>query len=130
MIRFLYFSNDLLVFTKGNIYSIFAVQNLIFQRVKSTVLGSIIVEVTGLKIGKLPVRYLGVPLVARNLRCLKYSFSLLKSSSRLLKFVTPFFEQAMKHLQKGLGLTERRFVIPKQREIWESMILNHGIKLI
>ncbi|KAH1099244.1 hypothetical protein J1N35_016165 [Gossypium stocksii] len=47
---------------------------LIFQRVKSTVLGSIIVEVTGLKIGKLPVRIFSA----------EYSFSLLKSSSSFL----------------------------------------------
>ena len=79
------FADDLLIFAKGNIESVIGIQNVLrlfysyfglqlnnskseffFSGLTSEVLEGIRKE-AGFKIGSLPVRYLGVPLVARRL---------------------------------------------------------------
>ncbi|XP_040956192.1 uncharacterized protein [Gossypium hirsutum] len=54
------FADDLLIFTKGNLESILVVGVVSIELLS-------IVETTGLKIGTLPVRYIGIPLVTRSL---------------------------------------------------------------
>ena len=85
MLTHLCFADDLLIFTKGNLESIFGIQNIMKQfylfsglqlnnakcelfssGISRTSLGEIH-ELTGFKLGTLPVRYLGVPLVTRRL---------------------------------------------------------------
>ena len=85
MLTHLCFVDDLLIFTKGNLESILGIQNImkqfyLFSRlqlnnakcelfssgISRTSLGEIH-ELTGFKLGTLPVRYLGVPLVTRRL---------------------------------------------------------------
>ncbi|XP_052477259.1 uncharacterized protein LOC128032617 [Gossypium raimondii] len=80
------FADDLLIFTKGNLESILVVGNVLDLFYKMSGLhvnfsiselysGGVvsiellsIVETTGLKIGTLPVRYIGIPLVTRSLK--------------------------------------------------------------
>ena len=79
------FADDLLIFAKGNIDSVIGIQNVLklfysysglqLNNSKSEFFSSGLTseslerirEVAGFKIGKLPVKYLGVPLVARRL---------------------------------------------------------------
>ena len=79
------FADDLLIFSKGNLASMIGIQNVLekfysfsdlkLNKEKSEVFSTgisddllrEIKQVTGFKMGVLPVRYLGVPLVTRRL---------------------------------------------------------------
>ena len=131
------FADDLLIFSRGNLDSIVGIQNVmkqfylfsglhlnnskceLFPSGISRILLSEIQEQTGFKLGVLPVRYLGVPLITRRLSA-KDCMALVDSiTARVQHWATKFLSYAGRYqlIQSVIFSIEnywcRHFLLPK-----------------
>ena len=111
------FADDLLIFTKGNLDSIIRIQNILklfysfyglqinyakCELFSTGVSRDVLLEIqqhSGFKLGMLPVRYLGVPLVTRRLTNRDCALLVEKITVRI-----KFAQQSFSHMLVGFSL--------------------------
>ena len=111
------FADDLLIFTKGNLDSIIRIQNILklfysfyglqinyakCELFSTGVSKDVLLEIqqhSGFKLGMLPVRYLGVPLVTRRLTNRDCALLVEKITIRI-----KFAQQSFSHILVGFSL--------------------------